>query len=225
MISAEEMAFVTRVLAFFETLGDDDKRRVEAQLYKRTFEKGVVLHHGKEDCAGLFILKSGYARAYLVSDEGKEITLFRVVEGECCMFTAACMLPNIDFDVVVEAGSDMEAFILPSSLYSELSGRHLAVADFTNELMARRFSDVMWVMEQIVFMSFDKRLATFLLEQAQVEGTEKLRITHEEIAQHIGTAREVVSRMLKYFVGEGLVRLSRGGIELLAKDKLKRLTV
>jgi CRP/FNR family transcriptional regulator len=80
-------------------------------------------------------------------------------------------------------------------------------------------------MEQIVFMSFDKRLATFLLEQSEVEGTIKLRITHEEIAQHIGTAREVVSRMLKYFVSEGFVRLSRGGIELSDTDKLKRLTV
>lgn len=225
MIGAEEMAVAKHSLVFFDTLDEDEKRGIEAQLYKRFFEKGTVIHRGREDCAGLFIIRSGYARAYLVSEEGKEITLFRVTEGECCMFTAACLMQNIDFDVIVEAGSDMEAYILPARLYSELSGRHVAVADFTNELMARRFSDVMWVMEQIVFMSFDKRLATFLLEQAEVDGTAKLRITHEQIAQHIGTAREVVSRMLKYFAGEGLVRLSRGIIELTGRDKLKRLTI
>lgn len=226
MISAEEMAFAKRALSFFDALSSDDKHKVETQLYKRSFEKGAVMHRGRSDCAGLFIIRSGYARAYLVSDEGKEITLFRVTEGECCMFTAGCILENINFDVVVEAGSDMmEAFILPSKLYSELSSSYVTVSDFTNELMARRFSDVMWVMEQIVFMSFDKRLATFLLEQAEVDGTDKLRITHEQIAQHIGTAREVVSRMLKYFVTEGLVSLSRGVIELTEKDKLKRLTI
>lgn len=219
------MALAKRALVFFELLGDEEKRKTEAQLYKRSFEKGTVIHRGREDCAGLFVIRSGYARAYLVSDEGKEITLFRVTEGECCMFTAACIMQNIDFDVIVEAGSDMEALILPSGLYSELSARYVAVADFTNELMARRFSDVMWVMEQIVFMSFDKRLATFLLEQSEVDGTASLRITHEQIAQHIGTAREVVSRMLKYFATEGLVRMTRGGIELIERDKLKRLTI
>lgn len=217
--------FANGCLVFYDSLGEEDRQKVDAQLYKRSFDKGTVIHQGRADCAGLFIIRSGYARAYLVSEEGKEITLFRVTEGECCMFTAACILQNIDFDVIVEAGSDMEAIILPARLYSELSAAYVSVADFTNELMARRFSDVMWVMEQIVFMSFDKRLATFLLEQAEVDGTETLRITHEEIAQHIGTAREVVSRMLKYFTSEGLVRLSRGGIELLQKDKLKRLTI
>ncbi len=225
MLSEQDLNLAKSALSFFDILSDEEKRKVETQLYKRSFDKGTVIHRGRSDCLGLFILSSGYARAYIVSDEGKEITLFRVLGGECCMFTAACLMENIDFDVIVEAGNDMEAFILPSKLYSELSANHVAVADFTNELMARRFSDVMWVMEQIVFMSFDKRLATFLLEQSEAEGTAKLRITHEQIAQHIGTAREVVSRMLKYFVSEGLVRLSRGGIELSDTDKLKRLTV
>ncbi len=225
LLNEQELNHAKSALSFFDNLNEEEKRKVDEQLYKRSFKKGTVIHRGRSDCLGLFIIRSGYARAYLVSDEGKEITLFRVLEGECCMFTATCFMQNIDFDVIVEAGSDMDAFILPSKLYSELSTDHIAVADFTNELIARRFSDVMWVMEQIVFMSFDKRLATFLLEQSEVEGTLKLRITHEEIAQHIGTAREVVSRMLKYFVSEGFVRLSRGGIELSDTDKLKRLTV
>ena len=81
----------------------------------------------------------------------------------------------------------------------------------------------MWIVEQVLFMSFDKRLAIFLLDQAGIEGSDTLRITHEEIANHLGSAREVVGRMLKYFAAEGIVKPFRGGIKIIDRKKLAAL--
>ena len=97
------------------------------------------------------------------------------------------------------------------------------VANFTNEIMATRFSEVMWLMEQIMWKSFDKRLAEFLLEECSLEETNILKITHETIAGHMGTAGEVVTRMLRYFQNEGMVRLTRGTVEVTDKIKLEQL--
>ena len=89
--------------------------------------------------------------------------------------------------------------------------------------MASRFSDVMWLVEQIMWKSFDKRLAAFLLEESNIEDSLTLRITHEVIGNHLGNPREVVTRMLKYFADEGLVALSRGTVTLTDPDKLRKL--
>ena len=97
------------------------------------------------------------------------------------------------------------------------------LANFTNALMAARFSDVMWLLEQLLWKSMDRRLAAFLLEEAAVEGTDTLRLTHERIAAHLGTAREVVTRLLRYFQSEGLVKLGRGSVELTDRRALAKL--
>ena len=110
-------------------------------------------------------------------------------------------------------------------VYKTLSARYAAVANYTNELMSARFTEVMWLMEQILFQSFDKRLASFLLEESAIEETPRLSITHEKIASHLGTAREVVTRMLRYFQSEGAVRLSRGTIEIVDEKKLQAISL
>ena len=92
-----------------------------------------------------------------------------------------------------------------------------------NELMASRFSEVMWLIEQVMWKSLDKRVAAFLLEEASIEGSSVLKITHEAIANHLGTHREVITRMLRYFQSEGMVRLSRGMVRLLDEDRLRQL--
>lgn len=134
------------------------------------------------------------------------------------------MLRNISFDVYVEAEKETDALLIPTTVYSTLSKESLAVSDYTNQLMSSRFSDVMWVMEQVLFMSFDKRLALFLLEQAEIEGTDRLSMTQEVIARNLGSAREVVTRMLKYFQSEGLVSLFRGGVEITDREGMEALS-
>lgn len=191
---------------------------------KRAAPKGTVLHNGAADCVGLFVIQSGQLRAFILSKEGKEATLYRLFSRDICLFSASCMMQSIQFDITVEAEKDSELWIIPPGVYKTLMESSLAVANYTNQVMASRFSDVMWLVEQIMWQSFDKRLAAFLLAESNLEGSDTLRITHDRIAAHLGTAREVVTRMLRYFQDEGMVRLRRGAVFLADKKRLRALS-
>jgi CRP/FNR family transcriptional regulator len=223
-MNTEDMAYLQETLPFWEKLTSKQQKQLADAISVRTFKAGESIHRGSEDCSGLFLVKSGQVRAYIISETGKEITLYRLFERDICIFSASCMLHNINFDIFAEAEKDTAAFLIPTDVYQKLSANSLAVSDYTNQLISSRFSDVMWIMEQILFMSFDRRLALFLLQQANIEETDKLYITHETIAKHMGTAREVVTRMLKYFALEGLVELFRGGLIIKNRKKLEKLT-
>jgi CRP/FNR family transcriptional regulator len=184
---------------------------------KRTAQTGTVLHNGSADCVGLFVIRSGQLRAFILSAEGKEVTIYRLFERDMCLFSASCMMNSIQFDISIEAEKDTELWVIPTEVYKKLMDDSMAVASYTNQLMATRFSEVMWLMEQIMWKSFDKRLAAFLLEESGIEESGTLKITHDRIAAHMGTAREVVTRMLRYFQSEGLVSLTRGTVEI--KDR------
>ena len=190
---------------------------------KRAVKKGSVIHNGSSDCSGLVLVNSGQLRAYILSDEGKEITLYRLFEMDICLFSASCMMQNIQFEIFVEAEKDSELFVIPTEIYKQLTESSAPLDNYTNQIMAGRFSEVMWLIEQLMWKSFDKRLAEFLVEEANIEDTLCLKVTHEKIANHLGTAREVVSRMLKYFQSEDLVSLSRGTVTIKDEKKLREL--
>ena len=185
---------------------------------------GSVIHNGSMDCLGLLLIQSGQLRVYTLSSEGREITLYRLFDHDICLFSASCVMPNIQFEVIIEAEKDAEMWVLPSCLFKDLMEESAVVANYANQLISSRFSEVMWLMEQIMWKSFDKRLAQFLLEEAAVEETDSLKITHEKIANHMGTAREVVTRMLRYFQSEGMVKLTRGTVEIVDEAALERLS-
>ena len=197
---------------------------ITGSLTSRTVKKGTVLHNGSADCTGLLLVGSGQLRAFILSEEGREMTIYRLFDRDMCLSSASCMLHSIQFDVVIEAEKDTELWVIPSEVYQQLMEESALVANYTNELMATRFSEVMWLMEQVMWKSFDKRLAAFLLEEASIEGSALLKITHEIIGNHLGNPREVVTRMLRYFQSEGLVRLSRGMIELTDEKGLRALS-
>ena len=136
------------------------------------------------------------------------------------MLSASCVLKTITFDVFIDAEEKSEVFIINSKIFAELSEKNVYVENFALAIATERFSDVIWAMQQILFMSFDKRLAIFLIDETAKNGNNSLKLTHEQIAKYMGSAREVVSRMLKYFVSEGIVELSRGGIKIINKEKL-----
>lgn len=187
------------------------------------YSKDQILHSGETNCVGLLVVKSGTIRIYITSEEGREVTLYRLVSGETCILSASCILESIHFDVNIVAESDCEIIQISSSLFSKLSKDNIYVELFTYKLATERFSDVMWTMQEILFTKFDKRLATFLLDESLRLGSDTINMTHEQIAKYLGSAREVVSRMLKYFSSEGLVSLSRGGIQIIDKKKLRTL--
>ena len=199
------------------------RERIEDLAELRKFPKGTVLHDGSPECMGLLLMRSGQLRAYMLSEEGREITISRFFEMDVCLYAASCVMPNMQFDIFLEAEKDSELWVIPACLYKNLMEESLPVANFSHNLVTGHFSEVVWLMEQIMWKSFDKRLAKFLLEESAVEETDSLKITHEKIANHLGTAREVVTRMLRYFQGENMVRLTRGAVELTDTAALRKL--
>ena len=214
---------LSALLPFWDQLTPEQQARLSGGAQPRDIPRGTVLHRGSSDCLGLLVVRSGRLRAYVLSEEGREITLYRLLERDICLFSASCMMGDLQLDVAVEAERDTKVWVLPPDLYQALSQESPAVANFTNRLMAGRFSEVMWLMEQIIWKSFDRRLAAFLLEESTMDGTPTLRLTHEKIANHLGTAREVVTRMLRYFQSEGMVALARGTVEITDWERLEAL--
>ncbi len=199
------------------------QKAITDSLVSRAVVKGTVLHDGSTDCTGLLLIKSGQLRAFIRSREGREITIYRLFDRDICLFSAACVLHSIQFDITVTAEKDTELWVIPADIYRQIMEQSASVANYTNEIMASRFSEVMWLMEQIMWQSMDRRVAAFLLEETSIEDTDCLHITHESIAHHLGTHREVVTRMLRYFQREGMVRLARGAIQITNRAKLKTL--
>lgn len=204
-------------------LTQSEQEKLSGAAVNRTATKGTLLHGGEADCIGLLVVCKGQLRAYILNDEGREITLYRLFERDICLFSASCMFKDIQFDIFIEAETDAELWVIPTPVYKEIMGQSVIVANYTNQILSSRFSEVMWLMEQILWKSFDKRLASFLVEESAIEGSDTVRMTHEKIASHLGTAREVVTRMLKYFQDEGLVILSRGAVEIVNSEELEAL--
>ena len=201
----------------------EHKQRLTDSAEFLKVKAGTVVHNGSMDCLGLLLIQSGQLRVYTLSSEGREITLYRLFDHDICLFSASCVMPNIQFEVIIEAEKDAEMWVLPSCLFKDLMEESAVVANYANQLISSRFSEVMWLMEQIMWKSFDKRLASFLLEESVLEASTSLKITHEKIANHMGTAREVVTRMLRYFQNEGMVKLTRGTVELTDLKRLQAL--
>ena len=210
-------------LPFFNKLTPQQQERLADSVEPLEAKAGTVVHNGHLDCLGLLIIRSGQLRVYTLSSEGREVTLYRLFDRDICLFSASCVMPDIQFEVIIEAEKDTQMWVIPSCLFKDLMEASAAVANYANQLISSRFSDVMWLMEQIMWKSFDKRLALFLLEESALEGSMRLKITHERIANHLGTAREVVTRMLRYFQSEGMVRLSRGEIAITNETALRKL--
>ncbi len=207
----------------WDKLTPQQQTRLAQSAISRNVEAGSILHDGGADCMGLVLVRSGRLRSYILSEDGREITIYRLIERDICLFSASCMIKNMQFNVTVEAERDSSIWIIPTYMYKELVEASLPMANYINDIMAAHFSEVMWLMEQIMWKSFDKRLAAFLLEESALEETDRLSITHEKIANHLGTAREVVTRMLRYFQNEGLVSLTRGTVEITDRKGLEAL--
>ena len=212
------------ILPVWDDISEDDKDYICQNSFAVTYKKGTNIHNGNE-CSGVIFVQSGSLRLYMLSDEGKEITLYRLHKGDMCMLSASCVLQSITFDVMLDCEENSECYVISGPAFAAVSQRNPSVKIFALETAVSRFSDVMWVMQQILFMSLDKRLAIFLLDETARTGSDSITLTHEQIAKYIGSAREVVSRMLKYFANEGIVESSRKGIKILDKKRLQKLAL
>lgn len=212
------------IFPFWEKISDADRNYICQNSYEVTYPKGKNIHDGDE-CSGVIFVLSGSLRLYMMSEQGKDITLYRLHKGDLCMLSASCVLSAITFEVFVDAEEESECCVVSGAAFAAVSERNPDVRIFALETTVSRFSDVMWVMQQILFMSMDKRLAIFLYDEAARTGSDTIALTHGQIARYMGSAREVVSRMLKYFAAEGIVEVSRGGVTILDKKRLRTLTL
>ena len=209
------------IFPFWEEITEGDRDYICRHSMSVTYEKGAGVHDGNE-CSGVIFVCSGSLRLSMISDDGKDITLYRLHKGDMCMLSASCVLKSITFDVFINAEEDSRCYVISGPAYAAVSERNPSIKIFSLEAAVSRFSDVMWVMQQILFMSMDKRLAIFLTDESARTGSDTITLTHEQIARYMGSAREVVSRMLKYFAKEGIVEVSRKGIRILDKKRLRK---
>ena len=210
-------------LPIWDKLTAHQQQRIAQVIEYRQVKKGTHIHSADEECLGLVLVKNGQLRAYILSEDGREITISRLFGYDVSLLSASCVMPDMQFHVMIEAEKDTEFWSIPACLFKNLVDESLTVSNYARNLMSSNFSELMWLMEQIMWKSFDKRLASFLLEEAAIEGNRELKITHERIAAHMGTAREVVTRMLRYFQSEGMVKLTRGAVELTDQRRLEKL--
>lgn len=224
MNKCECEAVFSSYFPFWDRIDDEQKRRLCSNAHYVQYKKGENIHGNGGGCTGAILIKSGQARAYMMSDEGREITLYRLDPGNICMLSASCVIQSITFDVFIDAEEDSEVYIINPSVFSQLCEENVYVENFALRMVTERFSDVMWSMQQILFMSFDKRLAVFLIDELAKTGGDTVHLTQEQIAKYMGSAREVVSRMLKYFSAEKLVTIIRGGVKVTDKKRLQKMT-
>ena len=210
-------------LPVWDRLTQDQQQRISQVVRFHRVKKGTQIHDSSAECLGLVLIKSGQLRTFILSEDGREITISRMFDYDVSLLSASCVMPDMQFNVMIEAEKDTEFWSIPACLFKNLVDESLAVSNYSRNLLSSNFSELMWLMEQIMWKSFDKRLAAFLLEEAALEDSPMLKITHEKIANHMGTAREVVTRMLRYFQTEGMVTLTRGTIELTDIKKLEEL--
>ncbi|MCP1102806.1 CRP/FNR family transcriptional regulator [Aequitasia blattaphilus] len=223
MVSKEDLQNFTFSSELWERLTESERDYLLANATSYTYQKGELVHSNQYECVGIILVQSGTLRVYILSDDGREVTLFRINEGEMTIMGATCVLHDISTDVFIDAQSDCQLIQVPSSIFEKIMTTNVSVEALAYRMSTAALSDAIWALQQILFLSFDKRLAIFLLDESAYDGTDTIYMTHEEIAKLMGSAREVVSRMLKYFSAEGYVELSRGSVRILDKKKLTSL--
>ena len=209
---------------FWDSITEKERTYICENSFALSYPKGTTLHDGTE-CSGVFFVRSGCLRVYIMSEDGKAVTLYRLHAGDMCMLAASCVLQAVTFDVFIDAEENSECYVVSGSAFADISEKNPDIKIFALELAVSRFSDVMWVMQQILFMSMDKRLAIFISDESARTGSDTIALTHEQIAKYMGSAREVVSRTLKYFSNEGIVEVSRKGVRILDRKKLRELSL
>jgi CRP/FNR family transcriptional regulator len=223
MLNKNDLEFLKETIPFLNHLDESDYLSIFTAGSKSSFTQGETILNRDKECSGIVIVKSGQLKAFFELEDGKEIMLYRLLARDICILTASCVLKKITFEVTLEVEKESEVYFIPAAIWAKLADKNIAVKEFSMELVSERFSEVMWVMEQIVSRNMGQRVSAFLLEQSVLEESETLTMTHDTIAKNLGTAREVISRILKYLENDGVLKLSRGQIRLTDMKKLKEI--
>jgi len=206
------MADWTRRIPALDGLEDATRDRLRSLSRPAALPAGTRVFGEGSPCQTYLILLSGEVRVQKVAESGREIVLYRVQAGETCIVTTACLMSGVDYDAEGVAESDVTAQILPEPGFRELLGRSEAFRDFVFRAYGSRISGLLMLIDEVAFGRMDRRLAACLLARAKGSGV--VTATHQDLAMELGSAREVVSRLLKEFERRGWVALSRGSVAL-----------
>lgn len=218
-----EESIFEHAFPFWGELSEGQRQDVRRHAAENLCPKGTQLHFGGGECAGVQIIVSGRARVFITSPAGGDITLFRLLDGDVSILSAACMLNGMDVELDMELETDAVICTIPKKVYRKLYDESGSVKDYTMEMISEKFSDIMWLFHQFVFSNVASRVAGALLSHRGLTGSDSLAVTHEVIARDAGTAREVVTRILKQFQTDGLVKLTRGRVEILDAARLGKI--
>ena len=212
-----------RTFTFWPHLTEQEKSLANNGTHAIRYEKGTQVHRGPSDCIGVLLVKTGQLRVYTLSEDGRDVTLYRLFPGDVGILSASCTLDAVTFDVFIDAEEDTDVLLTDASAFRRLMQQNIYVKAFAYETAANRLSEMLWKMQEILFLSADRRLALFLLDEMEKTDSREIRLTHEQIAKYMGSAREVVSRLVKYFAQEGYVQPGRGRLTVLDVDGLQKL--
>mgnify|MGYP001278475118 FL=1 len=193
------------------------RERLLAESQPMTVPPGTVLFDEHQPCQGFPFVLAGSIRVVKLAANGRELPLYKVLPGESCIITSSCLLGHADYNARGVTESETTLVLLPRALFDKMLGE-TPFRDFVFDLFAERISELMQLVEEVAFRKLDQRLANLLLGKGR-----QLHTTHQQLADELGSVREMVSRLLKGFADLGLVRLGREQIEILDPAGLRRI--
>jgi CRP/FNR family transcriptional regulator len=211
---------ISSFFPFWDKMEQRHRELIESRTNRLELSPGRIIGGDDKSCLGLLLVISGRLKAFILSNQGREVSLYRLFERDICLFTASCTMNNMNFEMQFEVEIKTSVYQIPPDVLEEVQSESVEMAQYIVNLMTSRFSEVMWTIEQILFKSLDARLAAALIEQQAIDESDELIITHDMLARQMGSAREVVTRTLNYLKSEGLVEIGRGKIKILDYNAL-----
>ena len=200
-----------------QSLPADMQARLGQEIQTLTLPASTVVFDEHQACQGFPFLLTGSIRVVKQATNGRELPLYRVLPGESCIITSSCLLGHIDYNARGMTESETTLALLPRPLFDLLLAQS-GFRDFIFQLFAERMAELMQLVEEVAFRKLDQRLANLLLGKGRL-----LQTTHQQLADELGSVREMVSRLLKGFADQGLVRLGREQIEIADSAGLRRI--
>ena len=214
---------MNREMSFYPYLTEEQRDLLNNAMQLSAFRKGQVVHRHGDSCVGLIFVRKGRLSFSIISEEGREITLFQAEKGESCILSAACVFQGISQESHIMAETVTEVSVLPAVTLAQLMHENADVERLVYKQAVTQYTRVLQTMQQIIFFSLEKRLAHFLRQESGRRQSASFSATHEQIARHIGSSREVVTRTLNQFATRGIVELGRGTVTVLDPEALREI--
>lgn len=210
---------IDKYIKFWNKLTDNEKSMIQTNSSVLKFHKGEIVDTIKYN--GFYIVKSGLLNVFTITNNEKEISLFKLREYDLCLFSSKCLLNKFDYEILIEADKDSEIYFIPNNIFESLMNSSLEINKYVNDLLIMRFSDSIWIIDQIINNKLLNRICAYLWNIYEIENKTIIHITHDKIAKDLNTKREVITRVLNYMSQEEMIKINRGVIEIVDIDKIK----